>query len=299
MPKGHSELADAAWLTMRYVTEQRTLDEIAQEVGCTNSAVCMALRKHGIQARTAAQTRMLRGTTSRRRFALLGNGEWLRKRYTDDARSQSEIAEEVGCTIVAVLKAMRQHGITPRKPGAIRFGRHPRGTMLALHDVEWLRVQREQGRSREDIAAELGCTVETLAKALWRQGIRIRDPLPHGDELQTAPIRTRTTSGGYVHVWAPNHPAASSERGYVPRHRLVAEAALGRFLTKSEVVHHLNITPGDDRLENLMVFPSNAMHMSFHANPPTWVPRCECCGKPNPESLKGRPDGVPLLYKAS
>ena len=63
--------------------------------------------------------------------------------------------------------------------------------------------------------------------------------------------------------------------GYIAEHRLVAAQAMGRILARSEVVHHVNHNSLDNRLENLMVFASNADHKRFEARgtpQPIWQP---------------------------
>lgn len=55
-----------------------------------------------------------------------------------------------------------------------------------------------------------------------------------------------------------------SKRKYVRRSRLVAEKCLGRFLTKLEVIHHINQVKNDDRPENLYLFPSLKEHTRYH-----------------------------------
>ena len=56
-------------------------------------------------------------------------------------------------------------------------------------------------------------------------------------------------SYGYVMVRCPSHPRA--QNGYVPEHRLVMEAHLGRYLLPTETIHHKNGIRSDNRLENL------------------------------------------------
>lgn len=71
------------------------------------------------------------------------------------------------------------------------------------------------------------------------------------------------TSDGYITILNPNHPKCDGY-GYVKEHRLIVEKFIGRFLKKEEIVHHLNGIRTDNRIENLMVFPSNKEHISFH-----------------------------------
>jgi len=64
------------------------------------------------------------------------------------------------------------------------------------------------------------------------------------------PGRERKTGGGYVLLYAPNHPNAGS-KGSFAEHRLVMERELGRFLEPHERVHHRNGIRDDNRPENL------------------------------------------------
>jgi hypothetical protein len=67
---------------------------------------------------------------------------------------------------------------------------------------------------------------------------------------------------GYISLYLPNHPYCDS-RGYILEHRLVMETYIGRYLTKTEVVHHINRNVKDNRIENLELFVSNGEHISI------------------------------------
>jgi len=68
---------------------------------------------------------------------------------------------------------------------------------------------------------------------------------------------------GYIYLHCPNHPFRNSQ-GYVFEHRIVMEKHLKRYLKPEEVVHHINNTPNDNRIENLKLFSNNYKHLQFH-----------------------------------
>ncbi len=66
----------------------------------------------------------------------------------------------------------------------------------------------------------------------------------------------------YRYILMTEHPF-SSKKGYVAEHRLVMEELLGRYLSSSEVVHHIDGDKLNNSPINLEVM-SNSQHISFH-----------------------------------
>lgn len=94
------------------------------------------------------------------------------------------------------------------------------------------------------------------------------------------------TTAGYIMIYMPNHPNSVGGRGgiYISEHRLVMEKHLGRYLTRKEVVHHINGIRNDNRIENLILFSNLSAHQNFiHLNKKTFI--CKFCGKNQKEKL--------------
>jgi DNA-directed RNA polymerase specialized sigma24 family protein len=110
VPRIYPQLGDESWLRLRYVEQRISVGDIAEELGCDGSTVIAALAAAGIP-----RPRPTRGRP--RRFAELGDHDWLRRRYLDEGASLRELAVEIGCSIRAVRKALAEAQVTLRPQG--------------------------------------------------------------------------------------------------------------------------------------------------------------------------------------
>ena len=160
------------------------------------------------------------------KYQKLADHEWLREQVL--TRPLRDIAKEVGCSYSAVVHTTRKHGISPPR---FRKARQSDGWKDKLKVA--LKEKYPNGRFGSDAAN-------------WRGGLR----------------RVGTKSG-YIGVYSPEHPYVNKD-GYVMQHRLVMEAHLGRYLTGTEMVHHINGDKKDNRLENLQLVSGKLEHSRAH-----------------------------------
>jgi hypothetical protein len=76
-----------------------------------------------------------------------------------------------------------------------------------------------------------------------------------------------TTDRGYVYTRPAvdfPFPEMVDRRGYIREHRMVMAMHLGRALERREVIHHVNGSRADNRLENLRLHASHSEHMRAH-----------------------------------
>ena len=84
------------------------------------------------------------------------------------------------------------------------------------------------------------------------------------------------TSGTYTMVHCPGHPGAN-RNGFVHKHRLVAEKALGRFLPPGVEVHHVDERGNNNANSNLVICQDSEYHKLLH----TRMRALAICGNPN------------------
>lgn len=96
----YPQLDDRSWLERRYVAHGMAQAEIAAEIGCSRSAVALAMDRLGIPARA----------TKTAEFPELHDRQWLIDRV-DAGRSPRDIADQLGCHRTSVSAALRSLGL--------------------------------------------------------------------------------------------------------------------------------------------------------------------------------------------
>lgn len=104
-------------------------------------------------------------------------------------------------------------------------------------------------------------TAKNVQRVLKRSGCQMRPTGAPASRNGNWKGGVRYDKGGYVLRHAPDHPHAT-KAGYVRVHRLVMEERLGRYLLPTEVVHHVDDDPTNNDIANLLLFDTQAMHVS-------------------------------------
>jgi len=171
-----AKLDDRTWLKRAYVTERRSLADIAAELSCSPNTVNLAITRLGLPRRRP-------GT---KQFTQLTDRPWL-ARQVKAGRRTADIAAEIGCQSYVLLRALRRYGIkAPGKP-------------LTVVDI-YPNSPRRRGSRRATASptharspARVGANPPAVLNALRRHGIRV-----HGEGGDAADYEHRggVDSGG-------------------------------------------------------------------------------------------------------
>jgi hypothetical protein len=153
----------------------------------------------------------------------------------------------------------------------------------------------DSGLSCSEIGRELDCSAEHVRRTLRRIGHERRGCGAAGRRREDNPFYETGRSidkSGYVLVLHPDRP------GYIREHRLVMQQHIGRELLPGEVVHHRNGVRDDNRIENLLLYASNADHLrdELTGRVPNWTPEgkarmLEACRRPRGKRRAATPTG--------
>jgi len=136
-----------------------------------------------------------------------------------------------------------------------------------LHSVSpmtiWHRMKKQGIRTRTSSEA---LKVERCRIKKRDSRLRFHEENPNFMKKENAPCWKggRTNKDGYILIKVYDHPNANN-KGYVREGRLVMEKKLGRYLTKKEVVLHLDKNGSNNEPENLKLF-KNQSELMKHMN---------------------------------
>jgi len=170
-----------------------------------------------------------------------GFNKYLEDAYINRGLTMAEIAKEVGTSAATILNNLRRFNIPIRTTAdCLRGKKRPEYISEAISKAHKGKVISEEQKQKLH---------EIRKNKFWRS-------------RWCGGKRTGRTDE-YIQIYKPDYPNCSKE-GYVMEHRLVMEQKLGRYLTKMEIVHHINGVRDDNRPENLELMASNEEHMRYH-----------------------------------
>lgn len=169
-------LKDEDWLSEQYVNQERSMDDIAEDLDLSQGAVQNWLENHGIDRRSGHDA-LTEGN-----LEPLRNRDWLQKQYEEKGRSTYNIADELGVARGTVSNWLDRHAIDTRGDTEA-FGSAP---VEELQDAEWLYQQyHEHEKSSEEIASEVDVAPTTVANWMHKHEIEFRS---HLESLTTGNI---------------------------------------------------------------------------------------------------------------
>jgi hypothetical protein len=183
--------------------------------------------------------------------------EDLRRMYIDQKMSQEDIGPIYGASQTLVGQWLMKYQIPRRRGGNVKQ------INVATEDMK--RMYVDEKKTMGEIAQILGRGESGVRNSIIRLGLAV-DPAENRDrrmERNKKSCSYRFKQGGYVVVKGGDSPNIDAN-GYIPEHRLMAENAIGRPILPVEKVHHINAQKLDNRIENLAVLPSVAVHLKLH-----------------------------------
>lgn len=181
------------------------------------------------------------------------------RRLTDE--QERELAEMYASGEVSVAEICRTfdvarvtaHRIAARNGVRRPIGRQP--LIFTRDQIADMIERANNGESHASIGRVYGTSQCKISRLLTNEGVvSSRGRNRRGEEHGAWKGGRIGMGAGYIGVWvSPDDELASmrNNMGYVAEHRLVMARHLGRPLTKSENVHHINGVRDDNRLENL------------------------------------------------
>ena len=114
----------------------------------------------------------------------------------------------------------------------------------------------KDGRSASSIARKLKLYTTSVTRVLKRNGLKMSDGKGKNHSGWKG---GRGLKSGYWTVYNPDHPRTSNIRR-VWEHLLIMEKHIGRYIKKSEPIHHIDFNRQNNKIENLYLCKDSSEH---------------------------------------
>jgi AraC-like DNA-binding protein len=152
----YRKLYDRTWLYQKYVDEDLTLNQLAEEIGCSVDHLNDRLIKLDVQKADTTPSK----PAVRSKYPRVFDEDWLRKKYINENMMSDEIADTVGCSSSHIRSKLADFGIRKYEPPP------------ELKNEPWLRERFiNEGLSDREIAAMIGVNPSVVADARKAHGI--------------------------------------------------------------------------------------------------------------------------------
>ena len=152
---------DPDWLRAEYLDKQRTLTDIARELGMSLSALAKLAKTQGLSVTRGPRPGRKRSEPVKRRSML--DLEWLYREFAVNDRPLTDMAREGGVTASTLRRHARRHHI-----GDAQRQAHNQTSI----DLDWLRREYvDNNRTLSDMACEIGMATSSLRRQAVKHGI--------------------------------------------------------------------------------------------------------------------------------
>jgi len=223
------QILDENTVVKRYADDRVSMNTVAREFRTGRRQIKRILLKHGV--------------TIRPPYVKKASDQELLDLFHNNDLSYSQIAAKVGLSLNGIKARAHRLGIR-RGPG------EKCSTIITEDmDKQMIELRREKNLTALQIAVKMGVPRHRVELRLEQLGFGQRNkPLKGRKNVATPPGRVRNRSGTVL------------------EHILIAEKKMGRLLTGSEIVHHIDLNHQNNHPDNLYVYDSSGTHMRAHAH---------------------------------
>jgi len=155
------------WCREQYVRKEKSFSEIAEDSPSSYPTVRKYILSHGIEPREAGGGSI--------EYEELADEEYLKRRYIDEDKTMSQIADEVGCGLTAVYRAFVRIDLATKGKGAPSGKDHPNwqgGKNCRYYGPSWPE-QREKALGRAGYECEHTGISQEKHKEKYGMGLHV------------------------------------------------------------------------------------------------------------------------------